>query len=354
MRLMAVGDIMLGDSSHFLGRGVGTAVKAHGADFIFAPVRELLSQADLFFFNLESPLSSDDGEDYRTRLYRAPATACSSLKFGAANVASLANNHVLQHGPSLLQETAHHLERAGIAGVGFSPSGRIDLRTTRRIVGGFTVSIHCESLIKDCTGEAIDFSKIEDRIVSSFSELPADIRIVSLHWGDEFVPVPSPSQQQLAHRLVERGANIILGHHPHVLQPVEEYKGALIAYSLGNFVFDQRWGLVVETGAILEVVLVPSVCEWKLHHTRINGDYQPELLSRTGGSLPAFDDRSSLVGSGFADIQYQSLKSACSRHFRAQMKWELLRHFREVSTDTWLFLLANRWRAIRGQRRFAD
>jgi poly-gamma-glutamate capsule biosynthesis protein CapA/YwtB (metallophosphatase superfamily) len=349
MRLMAVGDIMLGDSSHFLGRGIGTAVRAHGADFLFVHVRDLLSRADLFLFNLESPLSSINGVDYQTKLYRAPASASPSLKFGTVNVASLANNHILQHGPSLLHETWYYLEKEGIAGVGFSPNGRDDLRSRCLKIGDFTISIHCESLIKDCTGNVIDYSEIEERIVRSFSMVPADMRIVSLHWGDEFVPVPAPYQQQLAHRLVERGANLILGHHPHVVQPVEEYKGALIAYSLGNFIFDQRWGMEVENGAILDVVLSPGIQEWKLHHTKINHAYQPELFLRLGSGFQVCDDRLSQVYPGLTETQYQSIKSTYSRRYRLQMKRELFQHFWDVSADTWLCLLSNRWRKISDQ-----
>ncbi len=338
---------MLGDSSHFLGRGIGTAVRAHGSDFLFAHVRGLLSQADAFFFNMESPISSSDGFDYQTKLYRAPANASPALKLGTVTIASLANNHILQHGSSLLQETWCYLEKAGIAGAGFSPNGRDDLRTVCLKVGDFTVSIHSESLIKDCSGEVIDYSRIEERIVGSFSEAPADIRVVSLHWGDEFVPVPAPYQQQLAHRLVDRGANLILGHHPHVLQPVEEYKGALIAYSLGNFVFDQRWGPEVETGAILDVLLTPAIKEWKLHPTIINHNYQPELFTGTKSSSSTFSGGLSQIGPGLTDSQYQSLRSTYSRRFRQQMKWELLRHFWNVSIDTWLFLLSHRWQKIK-------
>lgn len=354
MRLMAVGDIMLGDSSHFMGRGVGTAVRAQGADSLFILVRDLLSRADLFFFNLESPLSSNDGIDFQTRVYRAPARACASLKLGAVNIASLANNHILQHGPSLLQETKYWLEKAGIVGVGFSPNRGDDFRTTRVTCEGLTVSIHCESLIKDCTGEVIDYSRIEDRIVRSFSRMPADMRIVSLHWGDEFVPVPAPYQQQLAHRLVEKGANLILGHHPHVLQPVEEYKGGLIAYSLGNFIFDQGWGSEVETGGILDIVLSPEIRDWKLHRTKINHAYQPELLASMGGGGMVSDSGLSQIYPGLTDLQYRSLKSSCSRRFRLEMKWELLRHFWKVTRDTWLCLLSNRWCAIRGRLRKSD
>lgn len=338
---------MLGDSSHFMGRGVGTSVRAHGAERLFVHVRELLSHADLFFFNLESPVSLSDGINYRANVYRAPAKASSSLKLGALNIASLANNHIRQHGSSVLQETRCCLESVGIAGVGFSPNGEIHSHATRLPVGAFTVSIHCESLIKDCTNEVIDYSRVEDRIASSFSSMPADIQIVSLHWGDEFVPVPSSYQQQLAHRLVERGANMILGHHPHVLQPVEEYKGALIAYSLGNFVFDQRWGSEVETGGILDVELSPEIRNWRMHYTKINHSYQPELLACMGDGVKEPNNGLSQIYQGLTDAQYRTLKSSCSRRFRLDMKWELLRHFWKVTKGTWLLLLSNRWRAIR-------
>lgn len=344
---------MLGDSSHFLGRGIGTAIRAHGADFLFAHVRGLLSRADLFFFNLESPVSIYEGVDFKTRLYRASANASSSLKIGSINIASLANNHIRQHGPSLLHETRCHLEKAGVVGVGFSPNGHDDLRTIRQKIGDFTVSIHCESVIRDCTGEIIDFSEIEDRIVGSFSRMPADIRIVSIHWGDEFVPVPAPYQQQLAHRLVERGANLILGHHPHVLQPVEEYKGALIAYSLGNFIFDQRWGAQVETGVILDVVLTPTIDEWKLHFTRINHALQPELLSNAANNFQEFYDGPSRVPD-LTTTEYQLIKSTYTRRYRLRMKAELLQHFWNVSVDTWLCLISNRWRAIKHRFQLTD
>jgi hypothetical protein len=133
------------------------------------------------------------------------------------------------------------------------------------------------------------------------------------------------------------------------LQPVEEYKGALIAYSLGNFIFDQRWGLEVETGAILDVLLSPTIQEWKMHPTRINHAYQPELLAGIKSSFQAFSEGLSQVGPGYTDTQYQSLRSTYSRRFRLQMKWELLQHFWNVSIDTWRCLLSKRWRKIRGQ-----
>jgi hypothetical protein len=225
------------------------------------------------------------------------------------------------------------------------------LRTICLKIGDIIVSIHSESLIKDCTGEIIDYSKIEDRIVSSFSVIPADIRIVSLHWGDEFVPLPSPYQQQLAHRLVDGGANLILGHHPHVLQLVEEYKGALIAYSLGNFIFDQRWGPEVETGVILDVELSPAIQDWKLHLTRINHNYQPELFAGIKSGGQAFSDGQFKVVAGLTETQYQSLRSTYTRRFRLNMVRELLLHFWNVSIDTWQCLLSNRLRKIRGQLR---
>lgn len=346
---MAVGDVMLGDSSHFLGRGVGTAIKSHKNDFLFTHIRDLLSKSDIFIFNLESPISSIEGGNFRSRLYRGFVNPCSSLNLGTINIASLANNHIMQHGPSVLYETRNNLEKEGIACVGHSPNGGHELRTIQKKIRDFTICIHSESFIHDRSGLDFDCADIEERITKSISEFPADIRIVSLHWGDEYVPLPSPQQQQLAHRLVDRGANLILGHHPHVLQPVEEYKGALIAYSLGNFIFDQRWGPEVETGVILDVELSPTILNWKFHLTRINHNYQPELLTQSKSDFQRFNERLIQIIPDLSISQYELLKSKFSRRFRFQMKWELLRHFWNVSFDTWSYLLSNNWWKLKRQ-----
>ena len=120
---MAVGDIMMGDSSHFMGRGVGTAVRARGADSLFVKVRDLITRSDLFVFNLESPLSSDDGMDYRTKVYRGPANACLVSPVGWHQCRIIGEQSYPATWTAVLQETRSLLEKDGIAGVGFSATG---------------------------------------------------------------------------------------------------------------------------------------------------------------------------------------------------------------------------------------
>jgi hypothetical protein len=347
IRIMAVGDIMLGDSSHFLGRGVGSVARKRDASYIFENVRGLFSEADLFFGNLESPISQTKERHYRRKVYRAPVSAGPALQLAPVNVVSLANNHILQHGPLIMQETQRILHQNGIHYAGFSVNGSDDSYSQVVHSRNNIISIHCESLVKDQSGQVVDPSSVEDRITRSLAMVRADIKIVSLHWGAEYVPFPSFLQQNFAHRLVDLGANLILGHHPHVLQPVEEYKGALIAYSLGNFVFDQRWGYDVQTGGILDIQLSPGKQIWKLHLTEINDSFQPVEASsaRQGERLKGLEKPIQIL-----DINYSSSAAKYSRKMRARMKLELIKHFWKVSPDTWLYLLTNRWFKARNKR----
>ena len=100
---------------------------------------------------------------------------------------------------------------------------------------------------------------------------------MSLHWGEEFLDYPSASQVVFAHKLVDAGASLILGHHPHVLQGIERYKGAVIAYSLGNFVFDM-WQSPTRVSMVLKVHCAKSTIEFEAVPVYINSSFQPVLL----------------------------------------------------------------------------
>ena len=100
---------------------------------------------------------------------------------------------------------------------------------------------------------------------------------MSVHWGEEFLDYPSASQVVFAHKLVDAGASLILGHHPHVLQGIERYNGSVIAYSLGNFVFDM-WQSPTRMSMVLKVHFVNSKMEFEAIPAYINSSFQPALL----------------------------------------------------------------------------
>jgi poly-gamma-glutamate synthesis protein (capsule biosynthesis protein) len=275
-----VGDVMLG-------RGVARSLDGHWED-AFKEVRPWLAEADLTFANLESPLTTaprvSDGYDLR-----APPQAVVALDAAGLDVVSLANNHALDAGEVGLAETVATLDAVGITSVTgwetdnlstsrFCHSERseesIPCRTeTLRCAQGDKSrnspsmtshrapcpSIRYQLLAFDDATTPLDLETSVSRVTSAAKQ--ADLVIVSVHWGGEYQAAPSPRQQSIAQALARAGAGLIIGHGPHVLQRVEWIGETLIAYSLGNFLFDQPYPADCRRGAILRVT-------WFAHGSR--------------------------------------------------------------------------------------
>lgn len=239
VRLAAVGDILLD-------RGVRAAIATHGPDYPFEAARNLWKDAELVFGNLETPLSR------RGSPVLKQFTFCGDPEYGRAlsragfNVLSLANNHTLDYGRDALLDTVTTLRREGIEPVGAGRNKKEALRPAVVAVKGLRVALvgftafPLEGLIPDDDLPGTAYAAEEEvRAAIEAARREADLVVASFHWGIEFSPYPSRRQVQLAHLAVDSGASAVIGHHPHVLQGVERYRGAVILYSLGNFVFDQ-------------------------------------------------------------------------------------------------------------------
>ncbi|MGD1993208.1 MAG: CapA family protein [Anaerolineae bacterium] len=222
-----MGDVMLG-------RGVAAALSGDWAA-AFAPVTTVLREVDLAFANLESPLTTapQTASGYDLRASPEAAVALGGAGF---DVVSLANNHAWDAGEMGLLETEAALTAAGVAGV------RAD-------------AAHCQGgvcvLALDESESAVDVAAAAAQV--SAAAAADDLVIVSIHWGGEFQAQPSPRQAHLARTLVAAGADLVIGHGPHVLQRIEWVNGAPVAYSLGNFLFDQAYPADSRQGAILRV-----------------------------------------------------------------------------------------------------
>ncbi len=239
--MLFVGDVMLS-------RGVGRKIQAEGDwNYPFLKIADTLRAADLNFGNLECPVS-DVGRDLHHRYsFRADPKVIEGLKYAGFRVMSLANNHMDDWDRPALLDTVRRLRAAGILPVG---AGANDLEVHYPVVIPLNgvklaflayVAIPPEeaSAEPDVPGVAwLD----ADRALADirFARPLADLVIVSLHWGVEYASRPARTQQNLARQMIEAGADLIVGGHPHVVQPLEQYRGRWIAYSLGNFIFDQR------------------------------------------------------------------------------------------------------------------
>ncbi len=252
------GDVMLG-------RGVAASlhgVEGRSWEAAFAGVRLTLAEADLAFANLESPLTSapqlSDGYDLR-----APPGAVAALVAAGFDLISLANNHALDAGEAGLAETAATLDAAGISGVGWHQTDCI-----MQFANAYP-PLTLQILAFDDSTAPLDVESASLAVTRAAGQ--ADLVFISVHWGSEYQASPSPRQRALASALAGAGADLIIGHGPHVLQRVEWIDQTLVAYSLGNLLFDQfypvdcRWGVLLRITVlgrhIQAVELLPTLAE---------------------------------------------------------------------------------------------
>ena len=340
LEMVAVGDVMLGDSSYFIGRGVGSQIRKFGPDFPFAEVSGFIRPADLFFANLESPLSRELGASSWERVYRGTAEAAEGLQLADKNVVSVANNHILEHGQQMLTETHTILASYDIGCAGYGDFNALSPAIWRSQVNGLTISLFAVSLIKEFSGIRIDPPAVLETLAKHLKQSTDDVKIVSVHWGNEYVTAPSAAQIGFGRGLIDAGAALVLGHHPHVLQPIEEYGDGLIAYSLGNFVFDQDWGPLTRGGGMLKMTLAKdAVQQWEFVPTVTDSRCQPRLAAgRTATTLQEI-----VRGEvGLSEQSYQDNLAKRTREYRVRMKMELARHFWRVTYDTVHFHLTKK------------
>lgn len=244
--LDAVGDIMLG-------RTVGRTITEHGPRYPFAAVAPLLEGSDLRAGNLELPLTERGIRARKDYTFRAPPAVTEGLVAAGFDLLTLANNHTLDYGPEGLLDTLTALERAGIARPGAGTNAAEAHEPAILTANGLRLAVlsYVNTPNDGRTGWVAESMKAGEgspgvawgtaeaiRRDVAAARNRADLVIVALHAGSEYLAAPNAVQQELAYAAVDAGAALVLGAHPHVLQGIEVYKGAPIVYSLGNFVFD--------------------------------------------------------------------------------------------------------------------
>ncbi len=273
--LLFVGDIMLS-------RAIGRIMESQDDWFFpFRLISEKIERADIAFANLENPVSLRGEDRGSTYSFRADPRALSGLSKAGFDIVSIANNHMFDWGRDAFVDTMAYLEGAGIRYAGGGEN--MDLARRPMIIEhngtkfAFLAYSQFSSFEINSPGPVIlpiDIDLMLEDIASA--KLISDVVIVSTHWGEEYETQASQKQKDIARALIDVGASLIIGHHPHVIQEIEEYGGGLIAYSLGNFVFDQNFSEDTRSGLILEVFIKGGELEG--HNTTIvnfNKTYQP-------------------------------------------------------------------------------
>jgi poly-gamma-glutamate capsule biosynthesis protein CapA/YwtB (metallophosphatase superfamily) len=249
--LCAIGDVMLD-------RGVKEVILEFGPQHLFSSTRRILLAADIVFCNLEGPITS---EGRRLNMFRANPDAVHVLRDGSIDIVSLANNHILDFDDLGLMRTLDNLSRAAIkyvgAGANIGEARRevvFEIKSTRIAFLAYTETWFMWTNIgrkweADDTAPGVALA-CEEYMIEDIARAKrdSDMVIVSVHWGKEYVDIPTETQYRLARTAIDAGASIVLGHHPHVLQGIEFYNDGIICYSLGNFIFDLKRLSTKETG----------------------------------------------------------------------------------------------------------
>jgi len=272
--IVAGGDLMAD-------QGVASFIQTYGANAVLAGVEPLLSHADLAFVNLESPLS-DKGtrQAWKDVTFEGDPRMAPALASAGVDVVTMANNHAMDYGAAALLDTISRLKRVHVAVVGAGASATAALAPAIIERHGIKVAFLGYSDVLPAgyvagSGPGIaparsDMTKVIDDIRAAKAK--ADFVVVAFHWGVEYDQTPNPDQVAEGHAAIDAGADLVMASHPHVLEGVEAYHGGLIAYSLGDFVFEHSSR---ETG---ETVLITT----DVSKTQITAKLTPVYLSSQG------------------------------------------------------------------------
>jgi len=279
--LILVGDVMLS-------RAVGKKMETfNDFNFPFLKISNALVSADLVFANLEGPISNGGKNQGSIYSFRSNPRVVEGLKFANLGVLSLANNHIWDYGKEALLDTIKILKENDILSVGvgedFNKANELVIKKVKNIKIGFLAytDLYPKSLEAGKTYPGIssfDLERIYQEILEAKNNSVVDFIFVSLHWGDEYEITAKAEQKEIAEKLIDAGADVIVGHHPHVVQEFETYKNGLIFYSLGNFIFDQNFSEETMAGYLVKInIFDKKISGWEVFKTKINKDFQVEL-----------------------------------------------------------------------------
>jgi poly-gamma-glutamate synthesis protein (capsule biosynthesis protein) len=242
--LIAVGDISFS-------RGVDSMIKKYDDyDYPLLGVKDYLATGDIVFGNLETSITSGRHILDNEMVFRSDVETARTLADNNFSIVSLANNHTPNFGQQGLLDTFQYLDQAGIkyVGAGRNSAEANEIKYIESNGLKFAFLAYNDDDVVPPGYEAgaeragTAFMQIDKmKIAVAEAKQNADFVIVSMHSGYEYQPEPNDSQIEFAHATIDTGADLVLGHHPHVIQTAEKYNGKWIFYSLGNFIFDQPW-----------------------------------------------------------------------------------------------------------------
>ena len=227
LTVSVVGDCTLGTDENFdYNTSLNAYFESYGKEYFFQNVKSIFEADDLTIANNEGTFTDSYDREDKTFAFKAPASFAGIYSCSSVEAVNTANNHSHDYGEQSFQDTMKALDAEGVVHFGYDETAVMDIKGVKvGLVGIYELYDHLERE-----------QQLKDNI-AKVKEDGAELIIVIFHWGNEKETVPDSNQTTLGHLAIDLGADLVCGHHPHVLQGIEEYKGRNIVYSLGNFCF---------------------------------------------------------------------------------------------------------------------
>ena len=274
-KILAVGDIMLG-------RFVETLSNRHGSDYAFSLLDGLFAGHEVVIGNLEGPIVSNHSQtpDFTTS-FSFKSSVANDLKSAGFSHLTVANNHTFDRGEGAFAETQKFLGEAGLKYFGHPRKALADLVLKEEVNSVNVIWIGLNEAVSKFFDE---FESV--KLISELqAEYPDHLIVLNIHWGYEYKLVSNQFQKEFAQKAVAAGADLILGHHPHVVQEVDLIDGKLVFYSLGNFIFDQYFSKDTQVGLAVSL----NVSESGIQSAKLIGleidKSRPKIMEPTENEL---------------------------------------------------------------------
>lgn len=344
-KIALVGDVMCGDSFYAIGKGVASSIDRYGKTFMPPETAGYLKSHHAVLANIEAPLSDIGRNDLKLRTLHMRGRARFARHLGnwGISIANLANNHILEHGREAAVDCQMNLKNAGLITVGSGKNKDFTDGFDIETLPGTGRKIHILGLCLRREKYAFNGGGNTDQAIECVKKLTRAGKtvIVALHWGDELMDRPDLWQRKTAREFIDAGASVIAGHHPHVVQGFEMYKDRLIAYSLGNFVFDDflpdcRWSMILSAtlrnNIVIDLDYVPIEKD-SCHRPHIQRNSRGKILKneikrRCDLLRPVQDDEVFSNSYRYDFIKKDSLA-------RGMLKDHLRQNFREINPLYW-------------------
>lgn len=225
--LSFTGDCILGTDELFAwDTGFNAYYQQYGGEYFFKNVKDIFEKDDLTIVNMEGTLTEETTRLEKQFAFKGNPEFVDVLTYGSVEAANVANNHSHDYGEQSFLDTVNILEENNIRTFGYDDTALIEIKGVKvGLFGIYELDDHLERIPQ------------VKKVIADLKAQDADIIVGIFHWSNELVTVPDENQVTLAHLAIDEGADVVVGHHPHVVQGLETYKGKTIAYSLGNFCF---------------------------------------------------------------------------------------------------------------------